>query len=95
MAEEKKAIRKSINATSTMNKYMADYFYELDNASKTKEKKIAWFDDIPQIGLSSIKLETSEDDLTEYITKDEYKLRSHTVTRQLISSNTDIEINVK
>ena len=42
MAEEKKVIRKKIEATKIMNQYMAEYFYELDNASKTGEKKIAW-----------------------------------------------------
>ena len=63
------------------------------NAEGVEEKKIAWNVDVPQTGLSSIDMETSEDDLKEYITKDEYTLRSHTVTRQLISSSTDIEIN--
>lgn len=42
MSEEKKVVRKKIEATSIMNKYMADYFYELDRASKSGEKKIAW-----------------------------------------------------
>jgi len=42
MVEEKKVVRKKIEATSTMNKYMADYFYELDRASKSGDKKIAW-----------------------------------------------------
>lgn len=43
MAEEKKEVkRKKINATGDMKKYMADYYYELDNASKTGEKKVAW-----------------------------------------------------
>ena len=42
MAEEKKVTRKKIEATKIMNQYMAEYFYELDNASKTGEKKIAW-----------------------------------------------------
>lgn len=42
MAEEKKVIRKKIEATKIMNQYMAEYFYELDNASKTGEKKVAW-----------------------------------------------------
>lgn len=42
MSEEKKVVRKKIEATATMNKYMADYFYELDSASKTGDKKIAW-----------------------------------------------------
>lgn len=42
MVEEKKVVRKKIEATGIMNKYMADYFYELDRASKSEEKKIAW-----------------------------------------------------
>jgi benzoyl-CoA reductase/2-hydroxyglutaryl-CoA dehydratase subunit BcrC/BadD/HgdB len=42
MGEEKKVYRKKIEATGVMNKYMADYFYELDRASRSGEKKIAW-----------------------------------------------------
>lgn len=42
MAEEKKLSRKKIEATGKMNQYMAEYFYMLDNASKTGDKKIAW-----------------------------------------------------
>ena len=43
MAEEKKEVkRRKIQATNDMKKFMADYYYELDNASKSGEKKIAW-----------------------------------------------------
>ncbi len=42
MPETKKTLRKKIEATGLMNKYMADYFYELDAASKSRDKKIAW-----------------------------------------------------
>ncbi|MBW2219951.1 MAG: 2-hydroxyacyl-CoA dehydratase, partial [Deltaproteobacteria bacterium] len=42
MPEEKKVKRKKIKAAGTLGKFMADYYYELDNASKTGEKKIAW-----------------------------------------------------
>jgi benzoyl-CoA reductase/2-hydroxyglutaryl-CoA dehydratase subunit BcrC/BadD/HgdB len=42
MGEEKKLIRKKIEATKLMSKYMSDYFYELDRASKTGDEKIAW-----------------------------------------------------
>jgi len=42
MAKEKKVVRKKIKATGEMNRIMAEYFYELDNASKTGERKIAW-----------------------------------------------------
>ncbi|HEY73829.1 MAG: 2-hydroxyglutaryl-CoA dehydratase [Anaerolineaceae bacterium 4572_32.2] len=42
MAEEKKAIRKKIKAAGEMKKFMADYYLELDHASRTGDKKIAW-----------------------------------------------------
>ena len=42
MSEEKRLTRKKIEATKLMNKYMSDYFYELDRASKTGEEKVAW-----------------------------------------------------
>ena len=63
------------------------------SADGVEEKKIAWYDDIPQSGLLTISLETADDNLEEYIKKDEYKLRSRTVTRQLISVSTEIEIS--
>jgi benzoyl-CoA reductase/2-hydroxyglutaryl-CoA dehydratase subunit BcrC/BadD/HgdB len=42
LAEERKAIRKKIDATDDMKQYMADYYYELDHAAKTGEAKVAW-----------------------------------------------------
>jgi len=42
MGTEKKVKRRMIKARGEMNRIMADYFYELDNASKTRERKIAW-----------------------------------------------------
>jgi benzoyl-CoA reductase/2-hydroxyglutaryl-CoA dehydratase subunit BcrC/BadD/HgdB len=42
MSEEKKLTRKKIEATKLMNKYMSDYFYELDRSSKTGDEKMAW-----------------------------------------------------
>jgi len=42
MAEKKKVIRKKILATDEMNRIMRDYYYELDHAVKTGEKKVAW-----------------------------------------------------
>ena len=42
MGEEKKLTRKKIEATNLMNKYMSDYFYDLDRASKTGDEKVAW-----------------------------------------------------
>jgi len=72
-----------------------DFFKTIEiyiDADELEEKKIAWLLDIPQTGLKTIILESTEDDLKDYIKKDEYKLRTHTVTRQLISKSTDIEI---
>lgn len=42
MAEEKKRLIKKIQATSQMKKIMADYFYELDRASKEGSPPVAW-----------------------------------------------------
>jgi benzoyl-CoA reductase/2-hydroxyglutaryl-CoA dehydratase subunit BcrC/BadD/HgdB len=40
--ETKKPTRNKIMATDEMKKIMADYYYELDSASKDKNKKVAW-----------------------------------------------------
>lgn len=42
MAEEKKAERKQIETAKIMKKVMADYFYELDAASKEEDQRIAY-----------------------------------------------------
>jgi benzoyl-CoA reductase/2-hydroxyglutaryl-CoA dehydratase subunit BcrC/BadD/HgdB len=39
---EKKVTRKMIEASDMMRTFMADHYYELDHASKTGEKKVAW-----------------------------------------------------
>lgn len=40
---EEKPIRKKIMATKAMHQVMSDYFYELDAAAKTDDKKVAWY----------------------------------------------------
>ncbi|MEJ2155869.1 MAG: 2-hydroxyacyl-CoA dehydratase family protein [Desulfobacteraceae bacterium] len=42
MSEEEKVVRKPIATAADAAKYMAKYYYELDDAAKTGEKKIAW-----------------------------------------------------
>jgi benzoyl-CoA reductase/2-hydroxyglutaryl-CoA dehydratase subunit BcrC/BadD/HgdB len=42
MSEEKKVAFKKIQATGHMRKIMADYFYELNDASKEGSPKVAW-----------------------------------------------------
>ena len=72
-----------------------DFLKEIEiyiSADGIAEKRVAWLTDIPQSGLKTIELETSSDDLKEYIKADKYKLNTKTVTRQFISHDTDIEI---
>ncbi|WP_319525075.1 2-hydroxyacyl-CoA dehydratase family protein [uncultured Desulfosarcina sp.] len=42
MVEEKKLKLKRLASAKVLGKFMADYYYELDNAAKTGEKKVAW-----------------------------------------------------
>ncbi|MFX1592727.1 MAG: 2-hydroxyacyl-CoA dehydratase, partial [Promethearchaeota archaeon] len=35
-------LRKKIEATKELNVIMSDYYHELDHASKSKNKKVAW-----------------------------------------------------
>jgi len=42
MASQQETVRKELNATPVLKKVMADHFYELDRASKTGSRKIAW-----------------------------------------------------
>ncbi|MBF8259338.1 MAG: (R)-2-hydroxyacyl-CoA dehydratase [Actinobacteria bacterium] len=42
MAEEKKTTRKKIQASDLMNKIMTDYFYDLNDAATTGNRKVAW-----------------------------------------------------
>ena len=67
---------------------------EIDiSADGLPEKKIAWLDDIPKTGLTSITLVVSSDNLKEYIMKDSIKLHIKTTTRELISHDTDVAIH--
>ncbi len=42
MSEEKKIKLKRLESAKVLGKFMADYYYELDNAAKTGDRKIAW-----------------------------------------------------
>ena len=42
MSEEKKIKLKRLESSKVLGKFMADYYYELDRAAKTGERKIAW-----------------------------------------------------
>jgi benzoyl-CoA reductase/2-hydroxyglutaryl-CoA dehydratase subunit BcrC/BadD/HgdB len=42
MSDEKKTVRKKIKAASDINRFMADYYYELNGASESGNPKVAW-----------------------------------------------------
>lgn len=42
MAEEKKQLLKRLKSAKDLNQFMADYYYELDEASNSGNRKIAW-----------------------------------------------------
>ncbi len=42
MTEEKKPLRKKIKATAEMARIMGGYFHELDDASRSPDRKVAW-----------------------------------------------------
>jgi benzoyl-CoA reductase/2-hydroxyglutaryl-CoA dehydratase subunit BcrC/BadD/HgdB len=42
MTEEKKSVRKKLKAAADIRQFMANYYYELDAASKKGDPKIAW-----------------------------------------------------
>ena len=42
MNEDKKVVRKKLKSAAAISKFMADYYYELDAASKSGIPKIAW-----------------------------------------------------
>ena len=42
MSDKKKPIRKKLKAAANISRFMAEYYYELDAASKKGEPKIAW-----------------------------------------------------
>lgn len=42
MIKEKKILIRRLKTAKDMGKFMADYYYELDNASKSGKQKIAW-----------------------------------------------------
>ncbi len=72
-----------------------DFLKSIDiymSSDSITETKIAWNNDIPQTGLSTVELETTDDDLQVLIKTEEYKLRCRLIVRDEISDSTVIEI---
>lgn len=69
----------------TINVYML--------AEGLPETKIAWKENIPNGAGSVLELDTSNEDLKEYIKKDKIVLRMNTVTDELITTEHQIDIH--
>lgn len=63
------------------------------SADGLDEIKVAWNDQINGENKNTISLETSSENLEEYIKKDEIKLKVTTVTDEVILRDYDIDIN--
>ena len=62
-------------------------------ADGLSDKKIAWNYDIPNNVGNKISLQTSGDDLKEYIMKDSYKLKVTTTTDKILTQDHTIDIH--
>jgi hypothetical protein len=62
------------------------------SAEDLPEIRIAWNEEVSATTGGLLELETSMDDLKEYIKKDSYSLRLKTVTDEFLSSDYEIEI---
>ncbi|MCB9263228.1 MAG: hypothetical protein H6607_12710 [Flavobacteriales bacterium] len=63
------------------------------SADGLNEIKVAWKDDIPDGMGNNLVLETTENDLKEYIKKDKFNLRLNTVTDKVITNDVYIDVN--
>lgn len=57
------------------------------------EQKIAWNEDVPANIGNYLELETTGEDLKEYIKKDQFSLRMSTVTDKLVNSDQHINLH--
>ncbi|MEZ5002588.1 MAG: hypothetical protein R2730_06095 [Chitinophagales bacterium] len=63
------------------------------SADGLEEMKVAWLDDIPDNPGNSLDLNKTNEDLKDFIKKDEFKLRLNTTTDQVITNNYKINIH--
>jgi hypothetical protein len=63
------------------------------SAEDEEEVIIAWLDEVPETSENVLNLETSSEDLKNYIKSDTYTLRVETVTDELITEDHNIDIN--
>lgn len=63
------------------------------SAENEDEVIIAWLEDIPENSESTLNLETTSEDLKNYIKSDTYTLRVEAVTDGLVSEDHNIDVN--
>ncbi|WP_158851448.1 hypothetical protein [Algibacter sp. L1A34] len=63
------------------------------SAENEEEVIIAWLDQVPENSENVLDLETTSDDLKNYIKSDTYTLRVETVTDELITEDHNIDVN--
>ena len=63
------------------------------SAEGLEEIEIAWLDQVPTGYVQSLQLETSNNDLQEYLKKDNFNLRLNTVTDEIITSDHHIDMH--
>lgn len=63
------------------------------SAEGLTEIKVAWKENIPANIGDTLELDVTGDDLKQYLLKDSFKLRLHTITDELITSDHHIDIH--
>lgn len=63
------------------------------NSDGLSELLVAWKDNVPDDVGTQLNLETTENDLKEYIKKDNFSIRLKVITDETFSQTHDIEIN--
>lgn len=63
------------------------------NAEGLEEIKIAWLDEVPPVSQTNLILDTSNEDLQEYIKSVNFSLRLQTVTDEIITTDHHIDVH--
>lgn len=62
------------------------------NAEGYEETKIAWLNNVPKNGATTLELTVDQTDFKKYILKDKFSLKVRTTTDELITTNHTIDI---
>lgn len=87
-----KGMNMSINSTSNQSFNFLTSIEIYICVEGLDDVKIAWYNDIPQTELLTIKLETGDDNIKDYLLNGTFSLRCQAVARNTISSTVDINL---